>query len=233
MLFREYLHPDFLDVVDNIYAQGFKLAVVGGTVRDYLLANSNKHDYDCELRPLENKNEKDLLESFKALSFGPKWEREELPFNVTRLSNGHFTVELSLARMEQYSAEFSHSNFKVVHSQKIDHRQGVLRRDFTINSMMYEFDKSWSFIDPLDGKNDLENKVLRACSSDFQKDPVRYLRAIRFHILLDFELPKEITSKAQNLRREDFNPQYLRYEATKSGRPLVYFFKFLSSVKFK
>jgi poly(A) polymerase len=67
------------------------------------------------------------------------------------------------------------------------------RRDFTINAMavpLVDFiDEKPNFIDPLNGKNDLNNKIIRVVSDRaFEEDPLRLLRAFRFASTLRFEI---------------------------------------------
>jgi len=53
------------------------------------------------------------------------------------------------------------------------------RRDFTINALAMGLDGK--FIDPLNGRSDLDRRALRACSPDtFINDPLRIFRALRF-----------------------------------------------------
>jgi len=64
---------------------------------------------------------------------------------------------------------------------------GDLRlRDFTINAMAFDLRRLCetgdpALIDPLGGRQDLQNKIIRMCSSrSFDDDPLRMLRAVRF-----------------------------------------------------
>lgn len=55
----------------------------------------------------------------------------------------------------------------------------LARRDFTINAIAMNLDGEIS--DPLNGRDDLEQRLLRACSPDsFRDDPLRVFRALRF-----------------------------------------------------
>jgi tRNA nucleotidyltransferase (CCA-adding enzyme) len=55
----------------------------------------------------------------------------------------------------------------------------LVRRDFTINAMAMTLDRTVS--DPLGGRKDLENRVLRSCSpTSLSDDPARIFRALRF-----------------------------------------------------
>jgi tRNA nucleotidyltransferase (CCA-adding enzyme) len=57
--------------------------------------------------------------------------------------------------------------------------EDLKRRDFTVNAMAMTFDRV--LYDPLGGRKDLENRVLRTCSAaSLSDDPVRVFRAFRF-----------------------------------------------------
>jgi tRNA nucleotidyltransferase/poly(A) polymerase len=65
-------------------------------------------------------------------------------------------------------------------------------RDFTVNAMAIDVQDGgpeWEIIDPFDGRQDLESRVLRAVSqSVFRDDAVRILRAVRFKAELALEV---------------------------------------------
>jgi tRNA nucleotidyltransferase/poly(A) polymerase len=66
-------------------------------------------------------------------------------------------------------------------------------RDFTINAMACALDGLDQWVDPLAGKQDLENRLLRECSpQSFPDDPLRMLKGIRH--CAQFELSVEDTT---------------------------------------
>ena len=73
---------------------------------------------------------------------------------------------------------------------RTDARRDALRRDFTINGLLYDPLAS-RVIDHVGGQADLEAKILR-CIGDpharFGEDRLRMLRAVRFTHTLDFTL---------------------------------------------
>ena len=84
--------------------------------------------------------------------------------------------------------------------------EDLSRRDFTINSMAYDL-VTGIMLDPHDGKNDLENKIIKAIgvpSERFQEDALRIMRGCRFAAQLEFTIETEtlsgMTQKAINLR---------------------------------
>ena len=73
-----------------------------------------------------------------------------------------------------------------------DLNKDLLRRDFTINALC--FDKDGSLIDLINGKSDLDKRIIRTIidsNKSFSDDALRILRAIRFASLLNFNLSDE------------------------------------------
>ncbi|MDY6781556.1 MAG: CCA tRNA nucleotidyltransferase [Cyanobacteriota bacterium] len=65
------------------------------------------------------------------------------------------------------------------------------RRDFTMNAIAYDPEKE-VFIDPLNGREDLEKGAIRAVSkANLKDDPLRLLRAYRQGAQLDFTIKKK------------------------------------------
>jgi tRNA nucleotidyltransferase (CCA-adding enzyme) len=77
-----------------------------------------------------------------------------------------------------------------------DIRQDLARRDFTVNAMAYA--PSRGYEDPFGGREDLQNRCLRAVGDPetrFTEDALRILRGLRFSSVLSFSIDEE-TEKA-------------------------------------
>ncbi len=85
--------------------------------------------------------------------------------------------EYALARTERKTAPGYHG-FAFHADQSVTLEQDLARRDLTINAMA--MDKNGEIIDPYNGKQDLEKRILRHVSPAFAEDPVRVLRLARF-----------------------------------------------------
>ena len=228
--FLSTLKPDFISLVEIINNHGFKVGIVGGHVRDFYRQRNQAesfHDYDCEVRPISYKN--NLVESFKELkkNLASNYSTRELAFEILRIIGDDFEVELSLPRKESFTDEFHHSNFQATFINDLDYSEGFKRRDITLNAMMFEiYNNEIIFRDPLNGLDDLKNRIISPCSKEcFGKDPVRYLRALRFKILLStddkaFQLDEAIRKEFPNLKYKDFSLHYLTCEMFKSRKPL-------------
>ena len=85
--------------------------------------------------------------------------------------------EYALARTERKTAAGYHG-FQLHADSKVTLEEDVKRRDLTINALAE--DKDGNLLDYVNGKADLEARVLRHVSPAFAEDPVRILRIARF-----------------------------------------------------
>jgi tRNA nucleotidyltransferase (CCA-adding enzyme) len=85
--------------------------------------------------------------------------------------------EYALARTERKTAP-GYAGFVFHAAADVTLEEDLARRDLTINAIAQEADGT--FIDPHDGRADLDRKVLRHVSPAFAEDPVRILRVARF-----------------------------------------------------
>ncbi len=85
--------------------------------------------------------------------------------------------EYALARTERKTAPGYHG-FAIHASADVTLEEDLLRRDLTINAIAQNNDGS--LIDPFNGQQDLQDRVLRHVSPAFAEDPVRILRLARF-----------------------------------------------------
>lgn len=85
--------------------------------------------------------------------------------------------EYALARTERKIGP-GYTGFSCYAAPDVKLEDDLLRRDLTINAMAQ--DANGNIIDPFNGQNDLNNKILRHVSPAFVEDPVRILRIARF-----------------------------------------------------
>ncbi|MEW6982406.1 multifunctional CCA addition/repair protein [Colwelliaceae bacterium 6471] len=85
--------------------------------------------------------------------------------------------EYALARTERKQGQ-GYTGFICHSSPDITIEQDLARRDLTINAMAQG--KDGEIIDPYNGQEDLNNRILRHVSPAFVEDPLRVLRVARF-----------------------------------------------------
>lgn len=85
--------------------------------------------------------------------------------------------EYALARTERKSGR-GYGGFTFHASPDVTLEQDLIRRDLTVNAMAE--DDQGNLIDPYNGQQDLQARILRHVSPAFAEDPLRVLRVARF-----------------------------------------------------
>jgi len=107
-------------------------------------------------------------------------------------------IEFAPPRTEVSTGPGRH-DFEIVADPSLPIDEDMRRRDFTINAMARRL-STGELVDPLGGKKDLEQRVLRTTSpTSFAEDPLRLVRGLRFVSQLGLE-PDEST--LQQMRDE-------------------------------
>ncbi|MBT3983122.1 MAG: CCA tRNA nucleotidyltransferase [Bacteriovoracaceae bacterium] len=229
--FKENLPQRVNDILSIAHSLEIRTIIVGGATRDFFMGKSDWYrDIDVEIRPKavisDQQWEKILskLEQKISIRFGAEFEK--LEFEIIRVKHSQNEVELSPARVEKFrEGEFGHKNFDAEIRAELSDQMAFKRRDFTFNAIGIEIkeDGSTLLIDPFGGLGDLQKRTIRPCSDDFSKDPVRFLRMIRFAIKENLNYPDECDQLLKRFNLKNLSTYYLLEEATKS-KDLVNFF---------
>jgi len=179
----EYIEHPVFKIISEISDQAeTRVFVVGGFVRDSILGRQSK---DIDIVVIGNGIE--LAEKVsKKISDGKLSIFKN--FGTAMLKYHEWEVEFVGARKESYRRE---SRKPIVENGSLDDDQK--RRDFTINAMAISLnqDSYGEFIDPFNGLDDLQNKIIRTPLEPeitFSDDPLRMMRAIRFSCQLKFSI---------------------------------------------
>jgi tRNA nucleotidyltransferase (CCA-adding enzyme) len=106
--------------------------------------------------------------------------------------------EYALARTERKTAAGYHG-FEFDTSPDVTIEEDLSRRDLTMNAMA--IDANGELIDPFDGQQDIEKRIIRHVSDAFAEDPVRILRAAKFAARFS-HLGFRIAPKTRDLMRQ-------------------------------
>lgn len=174
--------PKILEnIFEDLKSKQAKPIVVGGCVRDSFL-NKEIKDYDIEIFNLTSleKIEKSLKKFGKIKLVGKS-------FGVLILSVEGYDFDFALARVEK-KIGLGHRAFEVINSSKLSYKEASSRRDFTINSIGFNYFEK-KFLDPYNGIEDLKNGILRHIKDEtFIEDPLRVYRAIQLASRFEFKI---------------------------------------------
>ena len=164
---------------------GFRLALVGGSVRDTLLGRlGNDLDFTTDARPEQ------VLKIIRPWA-DAVWE-VGIAFGTVGCRKDGYLVEVTTYRSEAYDR--TSRKPEVSYGDTIE--EDLVRRDFTVNAMAVAL-PGVGFVDPYGGLDDLAQRVLRTPGTpedSFSDDPLRMMRAARFAAQLDFEVAPEVVA---------------------------------------
>lgn len=174
----------FKIISETAFLHGQSVYIIGGYVRDLLMKRATPSDIDFVTEgsgiELAQNIAKTLSPTLKVSIFKT--------YGTAMFRYHDLELEFVGARKESYSEE---SRNPEVESGTL--REDQLRRDFTINAMAISLNKEnfGMLVDPFEGRQDLENKILRTPLEPHQTysdDPLRMMRAIRFATTLNFRV---------------------------------------------
>ncbi|WP_319229817.1 HD domain-containing protein [Draconibacterium orientale] len=180
---KEKIFKDIQAVADRVETETY---VIGGYVRDLYLERPSK--------------DIDIVTIGSGIDFANEVAKNLKPrprvnvfknFGTAMLKYKDLEIEFVGARKESYQRN---SRKPIVEDGTLEDDQN--RRDFTINAMAFRLngDRFGELVDPFNGMDDLNNKIIRTPLDPdvtFSDDPLRIMRAIRFATQLDFEIENE------------------------------------------
>ncbi len=189
-------HPVFGLISEIVEEKNLSCFVIGGFVRDLMLERPSK---DIDIVVLGSGID---LANMVASRLGKIKVNVFRNFGTAMLRYNDFEIEFVGARKESYR---SNSRKPVVEDGTL--KDDLKRRDFTINTLALSLNKSafGELIDPFNGWNDLQNKIIRTPldpDTTYSDDPLRMLRGIRFATELHFTINElSLKSIAKNKER--------------------------------
>ncbi|MBI2360641.1 MAG: CCA tRNA nucleotidyltransferase [Deltaproteobacteria bacterium] len=166
--------------------RGFEAYLAGGCVRDFLLGKQPQ-DFDI------------------ATAAKPDTIREIFPQTVA--VGAEFGVTLVVVDGEGFEVATFRYDGPYLDGRRPSHvrfaslTEDILRRDFTINGMMYD-PVSDRVVDLVGGRTDLSRRLIRAignAAERFEEDRLRMVRAVRFAASLGFEIEESTFAAVRKL----------------------------------
>jgi tRNA nucleotidyltransferase (CCA-adding enzyme) len=121
-------------------------------------------------------------------------------FGILKVTSGVETFDVSLPRRESKEGR-GHKDFVSTPDPHMRYEEAAARRDFTINTIGFDCDAS-QFLDPFNGRKDLQDRILCATSHHFEEDPLRVLRAAQFAARFGLHVDLHTMDMCQSLRSE-------------------------------
>ncbi|MEM5564263.1 HD domain-containing protein [Psychroserpens sp. AS72] len=186
--FKEALKNDIFKIISKSAKDiGVDSYVIGGFVRDFILHRGEHKDIDIVAIGSGIALAKQVA---KNLPNRPKVQVFKT-YGTAMLVYNDMDIEFVGARKESYN---ENSRNPVVENGTLQDDQN--RRDFSINAMALNLsdDDFGNLLDPFNGIQDLENKIIRTPLDPditYSDDPLRMMRAIRFATQLNFTIEDE------------------------------------------
>lgn len=162
-------------ILSALNQKGYDAYIVGGAIRDLIMGRT-PHDYDIATSALPN----------QIKSIFPCTIDTGIKHGTVTVMDSHASFEVTTFRTDGEYKDTRHpEDVKFISDVKGD----MLRRDFTINALAYN--ENEGVIDCVGGLDDIKNKVIRCVGEPevrFKEDALRMLRAIRFSVVLGFEI---------------------------------------------
>jgi tRNA nucleotidyltransferase (CCA-adding enzyme) len=179
--------PEMLDFLrtagKTAEAEGRRLFVVGGVVRDLLMGRPNL-DFDLVVEGNAISLAQKLAETYQGRTIA------HTRFTTAKLRWGRWVVDIASTRSESYTRPGALPSV-VLHP---DIRQDLCRRDFTINAMAVSLAPSdfGQLTDIFHGQEDLSAGLIRILHErSFQDDATRLWRAVRYEQRLGFKIERD------------------------------------------
>ena len=201
---NEQVFVEFNNLFNLFKEHNFRLYVVGGSVRDFLL-DIDIFDMDVVSDATPTQMKEFLVNADYTFA----------RFGNVKLNLGDIKFDITTLRKESAYIDKRHPS-KIIFCDSLE--EDVKRRDFTINALY--MDNNFQIYDFVGGQKDLKAKIIRMIGNANQRiieDPLRIVRAFRFKINygfdFDLELEKSI-NKNKNLLKS-INSEKIKEEIRK------------------
>lgn len=194
-------------IIKKLYEKEKECFLIGGIVRDVMIFGNCKleylDDFDFEIYKIE-------LDEFLNYLDLKKIKYSENKGVIKLLEE---TTSFSIPRIESFNCK---NELNITLDPFLDPKTACLRRDLTINAIMYDM-QTGKLFDFNNGLIDLKKKKLKHITENFTKDPLRLLRLIRFGNKLNFDISKKTLTLATQMISElpKLNSHYINKEFQK------------------
>lgn len=188
----DLIDPDAVKVIRRLTRAGHLAYLVGGCVRDLLLDRSPK-DFDVATSARPNQV-RDQFRNCRVI--GRRFRLAHILFG------GGKVIEVATFRRDPGSVDAAEPDDRSDDDDRLIRQDNVFgqphedarRRDFTINGLFYDIDRS-EVLDYVGGMDDVTQRLVRTIGYPdvrVREDPIRILRAVKFSARLDLGIDGEL-----------------------------------------
>lgn len=195
-----------INILKEIESKGFEAYIIGGYPRDLYLNRCNNDIDICT-----NAKYNDLK------SIYPNIENKNYGSYILKIYNYSFEITTYRKEINYINNRFP----KIEFVNKLE--DDLIRRDFTINTLC--IDSNRKYIDLLEAKKDLDNKVLKSVGNSeikIKEDSLRILRAIRFSVMYNLKIDDELDL---TLKKHSYLVSKLSYDRKKEELNKIFKYK--------
>lgn len=224
------IEQDLMLIAERIEKRGKLVYLVGGSVRDIILGKES-HDFDlCTNMSLEEIKEvfKDNIYNFGGEKFGT--------LIIKGFKNDFYEIT-------QFRKDGNYSDGRrpdeVIFCD--DAKEDVMRRDFTINGLLYDILKG-EVLDYVGGIEDIEKGLIRAIGNPderFNEDSLRMMRAIRIASKYGFTIEEKTLFSIKknshlilNISQERITSEFLKILTSGNSRYGIETLKFCNLLQY-
>jgi tRNA nucleotidyltransferase (CCA-adding enzyme) len=184
------------DIATAVRSAGGRALIVGGWVRDKLLALPESSNVDLEVFGVPGDRLRTLLETFGRV------EAVGESFQVYKIGD----IDVSLPRRDSKAGR-GHRGFVVTGDPEMLIAEAARRRDFTINAISWD-PLTGEYFDPFDGRADLERRLLRVVDPQtFGDDSLRVLRGVQLAARFALDLEPSTAALCREIPLDDLPPE--------------------------
>ena len=215
------MEKNYLEILKKLEQNGFKAYIVGGFVRDKIIGKSTT-DIDITT----NATPEQINKIFK------NTKKTYQEYGAVKLEIENKTIDITTFRREK-----TYKNGKPNQIEYIDDLiEDLKRRDFTINTIC--MDKDGKIIDLLNGRKDIEKKLIktiRPVEIELKEDQTRIIRALRFMSELNFKLSKDldnyIKENKEEINKINYTKRKQELDKLFKSKKITKFFKYIKQNK--
>ena len=199
---------EIIDIIGKLSKANFQAYLVGGCVRDLLLAlnevegiGREPNDWDITTNAKPEEIQK-IFAAFAGATAAKPATVYENEFGTVAVKTSSADERLKIVEITTFRLEGKYTDKR--HPDEIKFAQTIeedlARRDFTVNSIAIELTNyklqttNYKLVDPFNGQDDIKNKIIRAVGNPeerFSEDALRLMRAVRFATELDFSIEEK------------------------------------------